>query len=82
MSSESRFDGQTFNEIEDFLPRSLSTDSDSDHLDPEPTGAPISPQAPKLPVPTSSQTSIAPSTPGISEFFFSLEIASGQSTDC
>ena len=82
MSSESSFDGQTFNEFDDFIPKPLSTDSDSDHLDPEPTGATFSSQAPPPPVPTSSQTSIAPSTPGISDSFFSLEIAPGQSTDC
>ena len=82
MSSESSFDGQTFNEFDDFLPKPLSTDSDSDHVDPEPTGATTSSQAPLTSVPTSSQTSIVPSTPGISESFFSLEIAPVQSTDC
>ena len=46
MSSESSFDGQTFNEFDDFLPKPLSTDSDSDHVDPEPTGATTSSQAP------------------------------------
>ena len=81
MSSESSFDGQTFNEFDDFIPKPLSTDSDSDNLVPEPTGATIYSRAPPPPVPTSSQTSIAPSTPGISESFFSLEIAPVQSTD-
>ena len=60
---------------------SHSTDSDSDHVDPEPTGATTSSQAPLTSVPTSSQTSMVPSTPGISESF-SLEIAPVQSTDC
>ena len=82
MSSESSFDGQTFNEFDDFLPKPLSTDSESDHVDPEPTGATISSQAPLTSVPISSQTSMVPSTPGISESFFSLEIAPVQSTDC
>ena len=82
MSSESSFDGQTFNEFDDFLTKPLSTDSDSDHVDPEPTGATISSQPPLASVPTLSQTSIVLSTPGISESFFSLEIAPVQSTDC
>ena len=82
MSSESSFDGQTFSEFDDFIPKPLSTDSNSDHLDPELTGSTISSQAPPPTVPASSQTSIAPSTPGISESFFSLEIAPVQSTDC
>ena len=82
MSSESSFDGQTFNEFDDFLPKPLSTDSESDHVDPEPTGTTTSFQAPLISVPTSSQTSMVPSTPGISESFFSLEIAPVQSTDC
>ena len=62
-------------------PKQLSTDSDSDNLGPEPTGGTIYFRAPRPPVPTSSQTSIAPSTPGIS-WSFSLEIAPVQSTDC
>ena len=70
------------NEFDYFIPKSLSTDSDSDHVDPEPTGATTSSQAPLKSVPTSSQTSMVPSTPGISESFFSLEIAPVQSTDC
>ena len=82
MSSESSFDGQTFNEFDDFLPKPLSTDSDSDHVDPEPTGATTSSQAPLTSVPTSSQTSMVPSTLGLSESFFSLEIAPVQSTYC
>ena len=41
MSSESSFDDQTFNEFDDFIPKPLSTDSDSDNLGPEPTGATI-----------------------------------------
>ena len=82
MSSESSFDGLPFNEFDDFIPKALSTDSDSDHLDPEPTDATISSQAPQPTVSTSSQTSIAPSTPGILESFFSLDIAAVQSTDC
>ena len=82
MSSESSFDGQNFNEFDDFIPKPLSTDSDSNNFGPEPTGATIYSRAPPPPVPTSSQTSIAPSTPGISESFFSLEIAPVQSTDC
>ena len=81
MSSESSFDCQTFNEFDDFLPKPLSTDSDSDHVDPEPTGATTSSQAPLTSVPTLSQTSMVPSTPGISDSFFSLEIAPVQSTD-
>ena len=44
MSSESSFDGQTFNEFDDFIPKPLS--SDSDHLDPEPASATICSQAP------------------------------------
>ena len=80
MSSKSSFDGQTFNEFDDFLPEPLSTDSDSNHVDPEPTGAITSSQAPLTSVITSSQTSMVPSTPGISESF-SLEIAPVQSTD-
>ena len=80
MSSESSFDGQTFNEFDDFLPKPLSTDSDSDHVDSEPTGATTSSQAPLTSVPASSQTSMFPSTPGISESFFSLEISPVQST--
>ena len=81
MSNESSFDGQTFYEFDDLLPKQLSTDSDNDHVDPEHTGATTSSQAPLTSVPTLSQTSMVPSTPGISESF-SLEIAPVQSTDC
>ena len=82
MSSESSFDGQVLHEFDDLLPKPLSTDSGSDHLDVESTGATISFQAPPPTVPTSSQTSIPPSTPGITDSFLSLEIAPVESTDC
>ena len=83
MSSGSSFDGQVLHEFDDLLPKPFSTDSDSDHyLDVESTGATISSQAPPPTVPTSSQTSIPPSTPGITDSLFSLEIAPVESTDC
>ena len=74
MSSESSFDDQTSNEFDDFIPKSLSTDTDSDHLDPRLIDPTISTQTPLPTVPISPQTSIVPSTPGISGSF-SLEIS-------
>ena len=83
MSSGSSFEGQVLHEFDDLLPKPFSTDSDSDHyLDVESTGATISSQVPPPTVPTSSQTSIPPSTPGITDSLFSLEIAPVESTDC
>ena len=68
----------SLHEFDDLLPKPFSTDSDSDHyLYVESTGATISSQVPPPTVPTSSQTSIPPSTPGITDSLFSLEI-----TDC
>ena len=83
MSSGSSFDGQVLHEFDDLLPKPFSTDSDSDHyLDVESTGATISSKLPPPTVPTSSQSSIPPSTPGITDSLFSLEIAPVESTDC
>ena len=74
---------QVLHEFDDLLPKPFYTDSDSDHqLDVESTGATISSQTPPPIVPTSSQTSIPPSTPGITDSLFSLEIAQVKSTDC
>ena len=82
MSSDSSFEGQVLHEFDDLLPKPFASDSDSDHLDVEYTGATISSQAPPPTVPTPSQTSIPPSTPGITDSLFSLEIAPVESTDC
>ena len=82
MSSDSSFEGQVLHEFDDLLPKPFPTDSDSDHLDVESTCATISSQAPPLTIPTSCQTSIPPSTPGITDSLFSLEISPVESTDC
>ena len=82
MSSESSFDGQVFYELDDLLPKPFSSGTDSEDLDLESPGSTISPQALPPTVPTSSQTSIPPSTPGITDSLFSLEIAPVESTDC
>ena len=82
MSSESSFDGQVSHEFDDLLLKPLYTYSKSDHLVIESTGATISSEFPPPTVPTSSQTSISPSTPGITDSFLSLEIAPVESTDC
>ena len=82
MSSDSSFEGQVLHEFDDLLQKPFPTDSDSDHLDVESTCATISSQAPLLTVPTSCQTSIPPSTPGITDSLFSLEISPVESTDC
>ena len=84
MSSESSFDAQVFNEFDDFVPKPHSTDSDCIPSDPDSDSphAAISSQGPPLPINIlpSSQTSIPPATPGISESFCKLDIAS-QDTD-
>ena len=73
MSSGSSFEGQVLHELDDLLPKPFSTDSDSDHyLDVESTGTTISSQVPSIP----------PSTPGITDSLFSLEIAPVESMDC
>ena len=82
MSSESSFDAQVFNEFDDFVPKPHSTDSYCIHSVPESPHTAISSQAPPPPITIlpSSQTSILPATPGISESFCKLYIAP-QDTD-
>ena len=84
MSSESSFDAQVFNEFDDFVPKPHSTDSDYIPSDPDSDSphAAISSQGPPPPITIlpSSQTSIPPATPGISESLFKLDIAP-QDTD-
>ena len=77
MSSESSFDAQVFNEFDDFVPKPHSTDSDCIPSNPESPHAAISSQGPPPPITIlpSSQTSIPPATPGISESFCKLDIA-------
>ena len=84
MSSESSFEAQVFNEFDYFVPKPHSTDSDCIPSDPvsDFPHADISSQGPPLPITIlpSSQTSIPPATPGISESFCKLDIAP-QDTD-
>ena len=82
MSSESSFDAQVFNEFDDFVPKPHSTDSYCIPSDPESPHTAISSQGPPPPITIlpSSQTTIPPATPGISESFHKLGIAP-QDTD-
>ena len=77
MSSESSFDAQVFNEFDDFVQKPHSTDSDCISSDPECPHPAISSQGPLPPITIlpSSQTSIPPATPEISESFCKLDIA-------
>ena len=75
--SSSSFKGHVLREPGDMTPRSDSQDSDNIciSLPPVPPLGTISPICSPLSEPTTSQTAVSPTSPGISQAFFSLGLS-------